>query len=248
MILRKKSIIMLVCALMVVSSVAFGTIAYLTDRDNVTNHFTIGDVDIKVDETKVGEDGLPVPNPDYNPNNPTSSPNLRTEDDNYYPLIPGATYTKDPTMTVVEGSEPSYVRMVVTISHSFAEDTQYLVIHGHNWHDGSMFGTLSHYRREGYLEAHPTVYLYTLYRLEEYEVVGVLCVPGDAQREGYVPYVGLRKFQSEEQFFDFVGILRENALHWKSGAELMPDDALMALSTCHEEDRIVVICRRVNPK
>ena len=34
---KKKSLIMLVCALMIVSSVAFGTIAYLTDRAGVTN-------------------------------------------------------------------------------------------------------------------------------------------------------------------------------------------------------------------
>lgn len=132
--------------------------------------------------------------------------------------------------------------------HPFAEDTQYMVIHGHNWYDGSMFGNLSHYRKKGYMEEHSAVYLYTLFRQEEYEVVGVLYVPADAGDEGYVPYTGMRKFQSLEQFYDFAELIRENALHWKDGAELLPGDAILALSTCYEDYRIVVVCRRINPQ
>ena len=119
--MKKKSLIMLVCALMIVSSVAFGTIAYLTDRAGVTNKFTIGNVDIVVDETEVDENGNPVPDPEYDPANPTPEhpdPNKRTEEENEYPLIPGSSYTKDPTLTVKAGSEESYVRMVVTITNA----------------------------------------------------------------------------------------------------------------------------------
>ena len=65
--MKKKSLIMLVCALMIVSSVAFGTIAYLTDRAGVVNKFTLGNVDIVVDETEVDDEGNPVPDPDYDP-------------------------------------------------------------------------------------------------------------------------------------------------------------------------------------
>ena len=118
MIIRKKSIVMMLCALMIISSVAFGTIAYLTDRAGVTNRFTIGNVDIVVDETEVDVSGNPVPNPDYDLNDPneTDDPYLRTGEENEYPLIPGSVYVKDPTMTVRAGGEKSYVRMVVTIS------------------------------------------------------------------------------------------------------------------------------------
>lgn len=118
---KKKSLIMLVCALMIVSSVAFGTIAYLTDRAGVTNRFTIGNVDIVVDETEVDEDGKPIYpegtplNPDGTPVDPNVKPE-RTEEENQYPLIPGSEYIKDPTLTVKAGSEESYVRMLVTIS------------------------------------------------------------------------------------------------------------------------------------
>lgn len=132
-------------------------------------------------------------------------------------------------------------------AHPLAYDTQYMVIHGHNMYDGSMFGLLSHYRKSGYMEKHPTVYLNTLYRQEEYEVIGVLYLPIDVQSEGYVPYVGTRKFRSLDQFYGFAENIRENALRWKDGAEMLPSDAFLALSTCYEEYRIVVMCRRTSP-
>lgn len=119
--MRKKTFIMLLSALMIVSSVAFGTIAYLTDTAGVVNKFTIGNVDITVDETEVNPDGTPkYPegtelNPDGTPVDPTVEPE-RTEDENTYPLIPGSEYVKDPTMTITAGSEEAYVRMVVTIT------------------------------------------------------------------------------------------------------------------------------------
>ena len=131
-------------------------------------------------------------------------------------------------------------------AHPLKADTQYMVIHGHNMYDGSMFGLLSHYRRRGYMEEHPTVYLNTLYRQEEYEVIGVLYLPIDVQSEGYVPYTGTRKFRSLEQFYSFAEKIRENALYWKEGTEMLPNDAFLALSTCYEEYRIVVMCRRID--
>lgn len=119
--MKKKSLIMLVCALMIVSSVAFGTIAYLTDRAGVVNKFTLGNVDIVVDETEVDDEGDPVPDPEYDPDDPDPvhpDPFKRTEEENEYPLIPDSEYVKDPTMTVKAGSEEAYVRMVVTITNA----------------------------------------------------------------------------------------------------------------------------------
>ena len=133
-------------------------------------------------------------------------------------------------------------------AHPLASDTQYMVVHGHNMYDGSMFGGLTHYRKRGYMDEHPLVCLNTLYREETYEVIGVLLLPDDVQSDGYVVYTGMRKFQSLEQFYDFAGSIRENALYWKDGAEMLPSDALLALSTCyHEDSRIVVMCRRTSP-
>ena len=48
--LTKKSLVLLLCLIMAVSSAALGTIAYLTDTQTVVNTFTVGKVDITLDE------------------------------------------------------------------------------------------------------------------------------------------------------------------------------------------------------
>lgn len=100
----KKILLICLCVVAIVAASVLGTLAYLTDREAVTNTFTVGNVDITLDEEKVTPDGKPTPEDDDRVNG------------NEYHLIPGQTYTKDPTMTVVKGSEESYVRMLVTIN------------------------------------------------------------------------------------------------------------------------------------
>lgn len=124
--LTKKTVILAIALMCILCTAVFGTIAYLTDTDEVTNSFTIGKVEIDVDETKVNEAGDPIQKTDENgtpvvdeQGNPVYE---RTEDTdgavegNTYPMIPGKTYVKDPTMTVKEGSEPSFYRMKVTVT------------------------------------------------------------------------------------------------------------------------------------
>lgn len=100
---KAKVLLLALCAVLLVVGSVMGTLAYLTDTQEVVNTFTVGDVDIKVDEAPVTPDGKPVEGED------------RVEGNEYH-LIPGQTYTKDPTMTVLKGSEESYVRMMVTIN------------------------------------------------------------------------------------------------------------------------------------
>jgi len=101
---KSKVLVMILCAVLLVATTVLGTMAYFTDRESVTNTFTVGKVAITLDEAKVEPDGTPV------------TPAERTQDGNKYHLVPGQTYTKDPTMTVVKDSEESYVRMLVTIN------------------------------------------------------------------------------------------------------------------------------------
>lgn len=102
----KKSKILLValCAVLLVAASVAGTLSYLTSQDAVVNTFTMGKVEIKLDETKVTTDGVPVQGAD------------RVKENTYH-LIPGMTYTKDPRLTVKSGSEESYVRMLLTVDH-----------------------------------------------------------------------------------------------------------------------------------
>ena len=57
-----KALLVVACALLLVAASVFGTMAYLTSTDTVTNTFTVGKVAIKLDEAKVNTDGTPVAN------------------------------------------------------------------------------------------------------------------------------------------------------------------------------------------
>lgn len=48
------------------------------------------------------------------------------------------------------GRESDSGTLFLDEAHSLEYGTQYMVIHGHNMYDGSMFGLLSHYRKSGY--------------------------------------------------------------------------------------------------
>lgn len=98
-----KALLVVACALLLVAASVFGTMAYLTSTDTVTNTFTVGKVKITLDEAKVDQNGTAV----------TPAERVKT---NNYKLLPGHTYTKDPTVTVKKDSEPSYVKMTVTFS------------------------------------------------------------------------------------------------------------------------------------
>lgn len=97
---KSKALLLTLCAVLLIAASVLGTMAYLTSTDTVTNTFTVGKVEIKLDETDV--------------TNPTGS---RVQA-NSYKLMPGTTYTKDPTVTVLKGSEDSYVRMKVTFNNA----------------------------------------------------------------------------------------------------------------------------------
>ena len=100
---RSKALLLTLCAVLLVAATIFGTMAYLTSTDTVTNTFTVGKVNIKLDEAKANPDGSLIANAD------------RVKA-NEYKLLPGHTYNKDPMVTVLNGSESSYVKMTVTFS------------------------------------------------------------------------------------------------------------------------------------
>lgn len=124
--MKARKILVSIAALALVAAISIGgTIAYLTSQDQVKNTFTVGKVKITLDEARVNQDGDKL----YVPNDKTEDENFKdyTTDStnatiakrvkaNDYKLLPGHTYTKDPTVTVKAGSEESYVRMLVTVT------------------------------------------------------------------------------------------------------------------------------------
>lgn len=109
--MKKTLTVVIALVLVVVMSVA-GTVAYLTSSDTVTNTFTVGKVEITLDEAKVNAYGEAL-----------TGEQAERVDANIYKLIPGHTYTKDPTIHVGADSEDCWLFVKVENGLSDIEDS-----------------------------------------------------------------------------------------------------------------------------
>jgi predicted ribosomally synthesized peptide with SipW-like signal peptide len=95
---KMKALALALCAVLLVVSTVFVTMAFLTDRESVKNTFTFGKVGISLDEAKVNANGEIV----AGGNRESTEGRVK---ENEYHLIPGHNYVKDPTIHVDDGSE-----------------------------------------------------------------------------------------------------------------------------------------------
>ena len=119
---HSKALLLSMCAVLLVVGSVFGTIAYLTDTEAVTNTFSVGRVGLSLDEADVNEMGQPLKD-DAVVEKVADADRWQPADgdtEQKYHLLPGHTYIKDPTVTVDAGSEESYVRMMVTVNFAQA--------------------------------------------------------------------------------------------------------------------------------
>lgn len=110
----KKKVLSTILFAMLIASVSIGgTLAYLTSTTKtVKNTFTVGNVEIKLDEAKVST------KTDVDTGKVTwEASTTRTEEGNTYSgIYPGAELPKDPTVTNT-GSSSAYVRVKVTVDN-----------------------------------------------------------------------------------------------------------------------------------
>lgn len=96
--MKKRTIAVLMSVVMLMGVTIGGTIAWLTSKsDPVTNTFTVGDINIILDEKDVDD----------------STEDKDRDLDNEYKMVPGVEYEKDPKVTVLANSEPCYVYVKV---------------------------------------------------------------------------------------------------------------------------------------
>lgn len=94
---KKKIVSLCLAAVLVVMAIAGATVAYFTDTKTAENTFTMGNVQIKLDETNVNDpEGDRVTSNEYN-------------------VYPGAVVTKDPIVHNV-GQNGAYIRATVNVS------------------------------------------------------------------------------------------------------------------------------------
>lgn len=137
--MKRKGIVITLAAILLISTLAIGTtLAWLRDDASASNHITIGNVDIQVNEDE------------WNPDDATD-------------IYPGKTTSKNPSVENI-GANPAYIRVKVNIDSAFL---QYLTIDydtdentGHWYKDGDYY-----YYRTILLPGEETVPLFTQFTL-----------------------------------------------------------------------------------
>lgn len=110
--MKARKILAMVMALALTAALAVGgTLAYLTSTDEVKNTFTVGDVQIKLDEAKANADGTL---------DTTATERVKA---NTYKLLPGHLYTKDPQIHVDANSENCWLFVKVENGIAAIEDS-----------------------------------------------------------------------------------------------------------------------------
>ena len=104
---KTKALVLALCAVLLVVTTVFVTMAFLTSEDSVQNTFTVGKVEITLDEAKVDSYGNEIAN-------------AERVKENEYKLIPSHTYVKDPTIHVDSNSEDCY--LFVKIQNDLGSD------------------------------------------------------------------------------------------------------------------------------
>lgn len=107
---KMKALIVSICAVLLVVTTVFATMAFLTSQDTVKNTFTVGEISLTLDEKDT----------DGSETNTTTSGRDKA---NEYHLLPSKTYEKDPTVHVAAGSEDCYIYVKVTNGIAGAEAT-----------------------------------------------------------------------------------------------------------------------------
>ena len=129
-------------------------------------------------------------------------------------------------------------------NHKFSEWTQNLLLHGHNMKDGTMFGRLTQYLNLSYMKNNPFVHYDTLWREEEYVIFAVMRVSLDVKDAEFFNYFSYPKFSSDAEFAAYVRRVQLRS-EYAIPIDVAPSDALLTLSTCLDDDRLVIVCRRV---
>ena len=126
--MKKKSLALVLALAMIVVCVVGGTLAWLiATTGSVTNTFTYGDINIKLEETDatVAEDGSATKE---------------------FKMIPGYTIAKDPKVTVLAGSEKCYLFVKVDKSTNFDTFMTYDMADGWTRGDGTNIPSNVYYR------------------------------------------------------------------------------------------------------
>lgn len=146
--------------------------------------------------------------------------------------------------TSFEGT-PSYPG-VPFLDASCTEDSDNLIIYGHNMPSGTMFRSLLKYEQKNYWQEHPTITFDTIYEEQEFEVLAAFYDRVYRKSEKVFKFYQFIDAKDEADYDNAIAQFRDKSLY-DTGVEAHYGDQLITLVTCayHTENgRFVVVARK----
>lgn len=161
-----------------------------------------------------------------------------------------------PVMQTIE-SPNYYLRRAFDKSYSYygvpymdedcrLNESDNMVIYGHNMDNGSMFADLCKYKSEDFYSEHKIIHFDTLDGYGEYEIIAVFQTVAYSQ-DGFM-YHHFVDAENSKEFDEYVSACKELALY-DTGVTAEYGDQLLTLSTCEysrTNGRIVVVAKKID--
>ncbi len=127
-----------------------------------------------------------------------------------------------------------------------SEQSDNIVIYGHNMANNSMFGSLRRYRQDfSYYKINQYIELCSNYDRYTYVIFGLVITEGSA--EAPWRYWDMEEFANKQEFDDYVATVRQKNLV-DIDVDVQYGDQLLTLSTCYsdaDDTRFLVIARKL---
>lgn len=129
------------------------------------------------------------------------------------------------------------------------EDTQNLLVYGHNMKNGTMFGSLDKYKDKAYYDQHKYIQFDTVYEKATYEIIavsrGIVYYENEPQNE-FLFYEHI-ELNSEEEFNDYISYMKENS-YYEIDSTAEYGDEIITLCTCDywtDNARLLIVAKRI---
>ncbi|MGN0621457.1 MAG: class B sortase [Porcipelethomonas sp.] len=126
------------------------------------------------------------------------------------------------------------------------DNSQNLIIYGHEMRDGSMFGSLENYKEiDGFYSEHPVIELSSNYENYKYKVFAYFIIDSEDETETKYDCWNTLNFDNEDHFYEFVNNARKRSFIL-SDVDVRYGDQLLTLSTCNsifDTGRFIVMAR-----
>lgn len=142
------------------------------------------------------------------------------------------------------------VGTTIFIDGRTADDSENIIVYGHNMRDFSMFGSLKYYKDKEYYEEHKYIEFDTIYEKATYEIIAVskakIYYNEEPSSDEYLFYMNI-ELDSEDEFDEYINNMKSNS-EYDIEATAQYGDQLITLCTCDKyttDGRLLVVAKKI---